>query len=777
MQLISCGVSGELAPSQILTWNQLSLDSLWVEIIQILNPNSQPRLVQIEALQKHRILESRRHLVIAAPTNSGKSLLGLLVLLESVRRQKRVVLIEPLRALAQEKTDELNRFLPQLSQLLGFPLKVTISTGDYRLEDELFSNPPPGGELIVATPERMEAILRNPQNASWLSTLGAVCVDEAHLLGDRHRGATLEHLLTSLLCLANPPRLVLLSATLGNGQALQQWLSPCDLVQVSQRQPPLQKWVLAVGAEEEVDPLVMDWIAEPLENANAQVLIFVYQTQSATKLAKSLTKALGQRVGVKGALPYHGQMSQAQRSQTYQAFLAGESRVVVATTALAMGINLPATHVLIRDNTFYGSGRLEMGELLQMLGRAGRGDRPGVGVVMVRAKDDWHQAELVAGLTAEVLPELRSVFEQESRPSNVPLGTVQVASLLCRWHGQGGTVTDLQRFFERSWGGVALAGQVRESLCWLERHWLAYGEPETERYHLTVLGERATLGVLPLPLASGYAQLVRDLLTIDPTDGLLADWQSLDYLLVLDLLNERSPSLCRFGKKVPDLVEGWAEKKGKETPLLFRKWIRGGDDHSKAEEIMGSLGIASGKRGQAHSKWAREQGYLSMVQVMVLSGRSQGVKVSEIEARYGIKNLAGIEEKWRDELLWLLAGIARLLEIRTFYYHLKENCGADFERIRRVKGLLKKMQFQVFELMDLLKYCSPLGSLLREIRRTTVIPKGKDKIGIQSIRRLEEAGIESLLDLKGLSVEDLVAMGIRRGLATQIRGYVKRRMQ
>ncbi|MEB3189017.1 MAG: DEAD/DEAH box helicase, partial [Snowella sp.] len=107
MQLISCGVSGEVPQSQAKTWTQLDLDPFWVETIQVLNPNSQPRPVQIEALQKHRILESRRHLVIAAPTNSGKSLLGLLVLLESVRLHRRVVLIEPLRALAQEKTDEL----------------------------------------------------------------------------------------------------------------------------------------------------------------------------------------------------------------------------------------------------------------------------------------------------------------------------------------------------------------------------------------------------------------------------------------------------------------------------------------------------------------------------------------------------------------------------------------------------------------------------------------------------------------------------------------------
>ena len=42
--------------------------------------------------------------------------------------------------------------------------KVTITTGDYRLENEMAASQPQGnGEIIVATPERFDAILRNPE--------------------------------------------------------------------------------------------------------------------------------------------------------------------------------------------------------------------------------------------------------------------------------------------------------------------------------------------------------------------------------------------------------------------------------------------------------------------------------------------------------------------------------------------------------------------------------------------------------------------------------------
>ena len=91
-------------------------------------------------LKEHNILESRRNLIVSAPTNSGKSLVGLLVLLE------------PLRALAREKTDELERLAPQLSKVLGAKISVKISTEDYRLDDEFLSSPPPGEKLLLLPP-------------------------------------------------------------------------------------------------------------------------------------------------------------------------------------------------------------------------------------------------------------------------------------------------------------------------------------------------------------------------------------------------------------------------------------------------------------------------------------------------------------------------------------------------------------------------------------------------------------------------------------------------
>lgn len=190
---------------------------------------------------------------------------------------------------------------------------------------------------------------------------------------------------------------------------------------------------------------------------------------------------------------------------------------------------------------------------------------------------------------------------------------------------------------------------------------------------------------------------------------------------------------------------------------------------------MGSLRIKSTKTGKNYDKWACETGYLSMFRTIILYERLQGIKATELERRYKAKSLEGIEKKWRDNLLWLLSGLYKLLKVRTFYYHLKEDCRADRERIKRIKKILQTICYQTLVLREDLKYCSPLGSLLREIRRSQ--SKAKVKLGIQSIRRLEESGVDSLKDLVNLQIEGLVELGIRRDLASQIRGYVKRRIR
>jgi len=731
------------------------------------------RSVQQQALASG-LCSGRRNMVVAAPTNSGKSLVGLIGLVQAVHRGKRAILLEPLRALAREKADEIERLAADLKKSIGWTFNVKVTTGDYRLDDESYADPAPGGELIIATPERLEAILRNPDHAPWLDTIGAVCVDEAHLIANPRRGPTLEYLITSFLAQPVPPRLFLLSATLGNVEAAKAWLEPCDVVQVSERYPPLTKQVVEVGAGETADEVVTGWLRDMLPNPAHQALVFVYQTAATEKLAHTLTTSLGELSGASGAAAYHGKMSAAQRDEARSAFLSGASRVVVTTSALAMGMNLPATHVVVRDLTYPAAESPEISDLLQMMGRAGRGDQAGLAVAIRKPSDDRTAAELQRALDEEVLPEFRSAFAGAGAENgSVPAGVQQVLALLSRKGDTGATQAEIEAFFLRSFGGQHLAALTGTALYWLETHKLAYPD-EQEHYKLTVLGRSTALSVLPPALASGFARLLRDLMQGDTDDLAIGSWKPLDHLVCLNLLYDRSPSLRVFGEPLVKAVDGWAERNTQVAPYLFQKWIRGGKGHSSAHEILGSLGVAvDGKTLEARKEAARREAYKATFQAIVMHERSMGASVESIERQFGIKNFEGVEEKWRDELLWLLSGVTRQLDIKAFFFHLKETCEAQPERIKRVKRLLGKMCHDAYDIQEQVKYCSALGPFLKQLKRSAGKQAG---VGIQSMRKLEEAGVASFVDVQKLGFEGLVAKGVRRDIAKRIASFARKRL-
>lgn len=787
MRRLDAGVSGRKQQPIFCSWDDLSLEPSWLACVQIIQPNSQPTLLQQQAFGVDNVLQHRQNVIISAPTNSGKSLVGLLPLLQAIQGGQRAVLLEPLRAIAQEKAEQLQQLSADSGRVLKRPFTVHLSTGDYRLEHETFSAAPSEkGELVIATPERLEAIFRNPEYAPWVNTIGAVCVDEAHLVTSKHRGPTLEYLLTSLLCLPTPPRLVLLSATLGDTHQAQDWLTPCAVIRLTERTPPLHKAVWLLESGEDANDMLAQEVKKILSAPEHTVLVFVYQTRSAEATAKILQTVLGDLAGEHGVLAYHARMNASQRKTVQTSFRGGECRCIVATTALGLGVNLPATHVIVRDTTFVGNGRLTIEELIQMMGRAGRGHRVGYASVILRANDSWSAPDLLEALRDEKFPDFVSSYAQQlqthswqSRSNQVIVEQIatHVAAHLARQPAEGYSLDALQQFFARSFSGMYLTNHIPLALNWLADPYraLAY-QSEYSTYHLTVLGTHAVRAVLPLTFASRFAQFIRDLISIDTTGKYLALWQPLDHLVVLSLLYERQRILRPFSSQLMTQVDIWMEQNSQHVPLIYREWVSHPSKGSGIIELLGSLGFLPPVRTKNITKWAIKRIYLAIFHAILLFERSQGKPILDVSKRWRVTQFDGVEERWRDEYLWLLNGVKLLLEIRTFYYHLRESCQMNSEQIRQIKTHLRHMSHQTYALQEQLKYCSPLGDLLHSIRRTQTHVAGK-QIGIQSIRKLEVAGITSTRQLVGVGIEELVQLGIRRDLAQQLYAYTRRRLQ
>ncbi|MCI4346711.1 MAG: DEAD/DEAH box helicase, partial [Thermoplasmata archaeon] len=223
-------------------------------------------------------------LVLAAPTASGKSLVAYLALLRAFRAGRTGLYLVPLRALAQEKYDELKAF-----ESLG--AKIGLSIGDFDLPPEKLEKL----DLLVATSEKADGLLR--RGSPWLDRLGCVVVDEVHLLRDPERGPTLEVTITRLRQHHPELQVVALSATVGNAGELGAWLD-ARRVESEFRPVPLRQGVYH-GGRILFSDLTTRTLAPPGEamprlvrtviEEGGQALVFVNTRKGSEQAAQILT--------------------------------------------------------------------------------------------------------------------------------------------------------------------------------------------------------------------------------------------------------------------------------------------------------------------------------------------------------------------------------------------------------------------------------------------------------------------------------------------------------
>ena len=786
MKKIYCGISGS---NEVPTTHKLSEVPVSVELLKAIlsfyGSDLQLRPAQDEAVFTYDLLSDDRNAIIATPTNSGKSLLSYLLLLNSAIEGKTVVLIEPLRALAYEKSEELRRIAELLKRQSKIKVGVTITTGDYRLNDEFMHSavaveePGGTGRIVIATPERLDALSRVPENKDWFKKIALVCFDEAHLIGDPNRGATLELLIAFLRSLASALRIVLMSATISNSDELAAWLSPCVVISNVPRYPTLDKWIYCIEEGEDTNQILLNEIQEILAKPDNSVLLFVYQTASAEALAQQIASALSGKKIKKhdlsaamsaGVAWFHSKLSAATKESIIHAMEIGQIRVTVSTTALSMGINLPATHVFVRDITFTGYKDLDISDLMQMIGRAGRGNKAGTGIILLSSQNLSKTTIIADGIKNEVVPEIRSklvpVIREDyygtTRDDLFYIDRVgnQIMGILNRCGAS--TMTRLNKCLSFTLGGNRFE-DLPKILRYLSDWKLAYFNEDTNEYQLTHLGKVSSRGYLPPITAANMGQLMRDLLLDRPDGSHILQLNPIDYLIILCLVSNENRPIVRYSKALVKKIDGWMEALPlEEKSYLYRTWIV-----SAPDELLGSARVTNDIPN------ADKYVYQCTYTAMMIYDLSRGITYSQINDFYRL-DIEEVQERLRDNAIWILCGFEQLLEIKSFYFHLKNNCEAETEQIQNVDNAFKKASKTIFALIANLKFRSHLGELVRGIKR--VYPHADSYPGEGTLRKLEGNGIIALKDLRGKTTSDLVQMGIKRSYADLICGYIRKRM-
>ncbi|MET9265635.1 DEAD/DEAH box helicase [Amycolatopsis sp. NPDC004079] len=361
---------------------------------------------QAEAIP--RILDGREHMVVVAPTGAGKTVIGMAAVLRTVLGEgRKAVWLVPQRSL----TDELDR---ELEHWRRTGMRVERLSGEYSTDIQRLRD----ADVWVATTEKFEAVCRTTSLREALAEVGCLVVDEIHLLGDVDRGPVLEALLARMRGSDSQMRIVGLSATVSNADGIADWLG-ARLVRVAWRPSKLTWQLPAIAAHRDWSLVetsrirLASAITKMITRDNGSVLVFCGSKRNVRRTALVIAGSRGVEIGgvhpddldrlrevcdqAGVGLHYKGW---EHRREAEKAFRAREIDVLVATTTVAAGVNLPARAVVIQD-TEVGMNPIDVATVQQMFGRAGRigvGEHEGWAFLIVTEEERaaW-QARLVDG--------------------------------------------------------------------------------------------------------------------------------------------------------------------------------------------------------------------------------------------------------------------------------------------------------------------------------------------------------------------------------------------
>lgn len=346
------------------------------------------------------------HVLVSAPTGTGKTLSAFLVFLDrlkaqaaegSLKQELQLIYVSPLKSLAADIRENLKKPLEGIGGE-GL-LSVAIRTGDttQRERQQMVRRPP---HILIITPESLYLMLTSKTGQNVLCTAKAVIIDELHALIDTKRGA---HLMLSLarldaLC-KKPLQRIGLSATIAPLDRAAEYLAPEPVTVAA---PSMEKKVrlqilspYVDSNKKRKDPVWQELAALVYQycQGNRSVIAFVEGRRYAEKLAYYVNLLGGEDF----SRVHHGSLSKEQRQETEEALRQGRLRLLCATSSMELGIDVGEIDQVLQ----VGCPRTISGTM-QRLGRAGHNpSRTSVMYLFPRTAAECVQCGMTAQLARE----------------------------------------------------------------------------------------------------------------------------------------------------------------------------------------------------------------------------------------------------------------------------------------------------------------------------------------------------------------------------------------
>ncbi len=357
---------------------------------------------------------NHRNLVLCAPTGMGKTLpIDISAIKTVVDGHKKVIFLEPYLAITNQKVGTLAN-----ETLNIIPGQFTGETNDN----------PSRSNIIYATAEKLFLAIQNRE--IWLNDVGLLVVDECDILNDINRGAILEEVISCFITLYKDAQIVMLSATLSNGEDLAKWIGGTYIsdntrnVKIKYELYPTFDFTVEelkkIEEQENQIFITLENPIKPLENKNPsenEILVATSTRKEAKKLCWKLLKSRGthsstqdlgrylselgkkikreakygmDKISKMVSITVHAEvavhnagLTRKQRTLIESAFEEKLIKILVCTPTLNRGINLQLKKLILYNGIKKAEGLMTVSEFHQLCGRVGRPGQENVGEVII----------------------------------------------------------------------------------------------------------------------------------------------------------------------------------------------------------------------------------------------------------------------------------------------------------------------------------------------------------------------------------------------------------
>ena len=348
----------------VLDWDEKKLKALQAKLPFTLTEDQERSLNEILA-----DMRSPHHMnrLLQGDVGSGKTVVAGLAMYAAVTAGKQAALMVPTEILAEQHLQSLTSLFSNLRILL---LTGSLKAAERRERLDLIKSGQV--DLVVGT----HALI---QEGVHFHDLGLVIIDEQHRFGVAQRRILREKG-------QNPDVLMMTATPIPRTLAITAF-GDMD-VSIIDQMPAGRKEIITRWVKHQQLNVVLDWLVKEIQKGSQAYVISplieeseALDLKNAIALEEELIAYFGDQARI--AL-LHGKMKGEEKEAIMQAFKQGEIDLLVSTTVIEVGVNVPnATVMIIMDADRFG-----LSQLHQLRGRVGRGDKQSYAVLVANPKTE-----------------------------------------------------------------------------------------------------------------------------------------------------------------------------------------------------------------------------------------------------------------------------------------------------------------------------------------------------------------------------------------------------